>query len=132
MLKEKDSLTEQIIGSCFKVHKKLGPGYNEKIYQNALKLQLECDGLICECEKEYKVNYLDKFVGTLRIDLIIEKRVIVEIKAISTFVPKVFENQVISYLKSSQLDVGLLVNFGNNSCQIRRLMKSHNSHCKSL
>ena len=122
MLKERDKLTEQIIGSCFKVHKALGPGYNEKVYQNALKLQLTKDGLSCEYEKEFKVSYFNELVGKLRIDLIVESKVIVEIKSVSTFVPKVFENQVLSYLKSSQLDVGLLVNFGSHSCQIRRLM----------
>lgn len=121
---EKDRLTERIIGSCFKVHQELGPGYNEKIYQNALILQLKKDNLYSEYEKEYKVNYLNEMVGTLRIDLVVENKVIVEIKSVSTFIPKLFENQVLSYLKSSNLDVGLLVNFGNNSCQIRRLMKS--------
>jgi GxxExxY protein len=61
-------------------------------------------------------------VGNLKVDLLVEDRVIVEIKALTGDIPKVFESQVISYLKVTGLNVGLLINFGNKSCQVRRLM----------
>jgi GxxExxY protein len=61
-------------------------------------------------------------IGKFRADLVIEDKVIVELKAIEGRMPKIFESQVISYLKASNLNVGLLVNFGNRSCEVRRLM----------
>lgn len=121
-MKEKDPLTERIIGYCFKVHSELGPGFNEKIYHNALKLLFEKEGLQYETEKEFKVVYLDKLVGKFRADLVVGDKVIVELKSLTGNIPTVFEFQVLSYLKSSGLKVGLLVNFGNKSCQVKRLV----------
>jgi len=115
-----DPLTEKIIGVCFDVHKALGPGLKEKIYQNALEIAMGDVPLEYSTEKNYPVKYKDKRVGSLRVDLVIEGKVILEIKAISDPVPKVFENQILSYLKISGLKVGLLVNFGGKSCQVRR------------
>ena len=66
--------------------------------------------------------FCDKQVGILRVDLVVENKVIVEVKAITGNMPKVFEAQVLSYLKVSNYNVGLLINFGNKSCQVRRLM----------
>src|SRR3989338_10639170 len=100
----------------------LGPGFNEKIYHNALKLALKADNLSYETEKRYEVSYEDKQVGVLRIDLIVEDKVVVEVKAITGMIPKIFEAQVLSYLKITGYKVGLLINFGSKSCQIRRLM----------
>ena len=117
-----DSLTEKIIGCCYKVHNELGPGFNEKIYHNALESELEKTGLFFESEKEFKVNYGGKYVGKFRVDLVVENKVIVEIKAINAGFMKVFESQLVSYLKSSGLHTGLLVNFGNDSCKIKRMV----------
>ncbi|MCX5782358.1 MAG: GxxExxY protein [Elusimicrobia bacterium] len=121
-MEQKDQITEKIIGCCFNVHKVLGPGFNEKIYQNALKMQFEEQGIGFEIEKEYKVNYASKEVGKFRVDMVVEDKVIVEIKALAGNIAQIFEYQVISYLKSSGLKVGLLINFGNKSCQIKRIM----------
>lgn len=120
---ENDKLTEKIIGCCYNVHNELGPGYNEKIYQNALKSEFDRNNIKYETEKKYKVFYQNKHVGELRADLVVEDSVIVEIKALTGYIPKVFENQVISYLKTSCLHIGLLINFGNKSCRVRRLVK---------
>lgn len=117
-----DPLTEKIIAACFKIHRALGAGFNEKIYRNALKIAIEDLGLKCNTEKNYVVKYENQHVGNLRIDLIIEDKVIVEIKAISGIMPKVFEHQILSYLKISGLRVGLLVNFGESRCQIKRFV----------
>lgn len=121
-MEEKDPLTEKIIACCFRVHTELGPGFNEKIYHNSLKLVLKDTGLNYETEKEFGVFFKDKKVGSLRLDLIVENKVIVEVKALATVVPDVFKYQLLSYLKVSGLHVGLLINFGGKSCQVKRFM----------
>lgn len=130
---ERDPLTERIIGCCFKVHTELGPGFNEKIYQNALKLLLSEEGLLYKTEKEYEVPFMHKRVGKFRADLVVEDKVIVEIKSLNGKVPTIFQSQLLSYLKASGLQTGLLVNFGNKSCQVKRLIyksaKSYNNLC---
>jgi len=115
-------LTEKIIACCFDVHSELGPGFNEKIYHNAVKLALEKSGLQQETEKIFTVFFQNKKVGSLKLDLVVEKKIIVEIKAIIGDMPDIFKYQIISYLKIAKLNVGLLINFGNKSCQIKRFM----------
>ena len=121
-IKNRDPLTERIIACAYKVHSELGPGFNENIYHNALKIALEDQRLKHQTEKSFNVSFHGKAVGRLRLDLIIEGKVIVEIKTITGNIPFVFELQVLSYLKASKHKIGLLINFGNKSCQIRRLM----------
>jgi len=121
-MEERDPLTERIIACCFKVHSELGPGFNEKIYHNALILALKEGSLRYETEKEFIVYFQDKKIGALKLDLIVENKVIVELKSLTGNIPEVFKYQVLSYLKVSNLHVGLLVNFGNKSCQIKRFM----------
>lgn len=89
---ETDSITEKIIGCCFEIHRELGPGFNEKIYHNALKLLLEQKGLRYETEKEFEAFYLNKKVGSFRTDLVVEKQVIVEIKSLAGNIPMIFEH----------------------------------------
>jgi GxxExxY protein len=121
-MEESHSITKRIIGYCFEVHKEIGPGFNEKVYHNALKLLFEQKGLRYETEKEFEVFYLNKKVGSFRTDLIVENQVIVEIKSLAGNIPIIFEHQLISYLKASRLHVGLLINFGNKSCQVKRVV----------
>jgi len=118
----RDQLTEKIIACCFKVHSKLGPGFNENIYCNALKIALKESGLKYQAEKEFNVFFQDKKVGSLRLDLIVEDKVVIEVKALTGIIPEVFKCQLLSYLKVSNLHAGLLVNFGNKSCQIKRFI----------
>lgn len=89
---------------------------------NSLKIALEKLSLNCEAEKEFTVYFEGEIVGKFRVDLVVENNVIVEIKSIEGAIPKIFEAQVISYLKASRLKVGLLINFGNESCHVRRLI----------
>ena len=118
----KDPLTEKIIACCFRVHNELGPGFAEKIYHKALMIAFEDADLAYEAEKTFKVFFQDKKVGSFRLDLLVEGKVIVEIKALTGNVPEVFKYQVLSYLKASGLHVGLLINFGNKSCHIKRFV----------
>jgi GxxExxY protein len=122
VIKDKDPLTKRIIACAYEVHSELGPGFNEGIYHNALKIALEENGLRFETGKSFYVSFQGKHVGRLRLDLIIEDKVIIEVKALTGNIPTVSELQVLSYLKASGYKVGLLINFGNKSCQVRRLM----------
>jgi len=121
---ERDPVTEKIIAACFKVHNDLGPGFVEKIYFNALKIAFDKAEIHHEVEKEYFVSFNGKKIGKFRVDFLIETQVILELKVIEGRLPKIFESQVVSYLKAAGLTVGLLVNFGNRRCEIRRLMTS--------
>jgi len=120
---EYDALTHRIIGCCYKVHSSLGPGFNEKIYSKALQHQLRKEGLRFEAEKEFNVFFDEEFVGKFRCDVFVEGKVIVELKSVTGNLPKLFENQVLSYLKASKIQTGLLINFGNTSCEVKRISK---------
>lgn len=124
---DRDPITNQIIGYCYEIHTQLGPGFVERIYTNALKMIFDSNNIQYETEKEYPVKFNNKIIGKFRVDFIIEDKVIVEIKAVTGILPKIFETQVISYLKASKINVGLLVNFRNRRCEIRRLMLSPSS-----
>ena len=116
-----DSLTQKIIGCCFEVHRSLGPGFIEKIYAKALQLQLNKIGLNYKSEKEFNVYFQEQLVGKFRCDLFVEGTVIIELKSVTGIMPKLFQNQLISYLKASKTKTGLLINFGNSSCEVKRL-----------
>jgi len=122
VIKFKDPLTEKIIGCAYKVHRELGPGFSEGIYHNALKIALEENELKYQTEKGFNISFQGRYVGRLRLDLIVEDKIVIEVKALTGNLPTVYELQVLSYLKASGYKVGLLINFGNKSCQVRRLM----------
>jgi GxxExxY protein len=118
---ERDPVTEEIIAACYRVHNELGPGFTEKTYSKALQIALK-KIVKYETEKEFSVSFDSIKVGKFRADFVIADSIIVELKSIEGKLPKIFESQVISYLKASGLQVGLLVNFGNRRCEVRRLM----------
>jgi len=118
---EHDPLTEKIIACCFEVHRLLGLGFVEKIYSNALQHQLKLQSFNFVAEKEFNVFYKEQLVGNFRCDIFVENTVIVELKAVTGILPKLFQIQLLSYLKASKVKTGLLINFGNPSCEIKRL-----------
>ncbi len=118
---KKDLLTEKIIGLCFKIHTEIGPGFIEKIYHNALIVLLKEEKISYETEKHFDVLFMNNKIGKFRCDLLIENKVIVELKAINGFLPKIFDLQLLSYLKAAKIKTGLQINFGNKSCEIKRL-----------
>ncbi|MFH1022292.1 MAG: GxxExxY protein [Planctomycetota bacterium] len=118
----RDPLTQRIIAGCFQVHSTLGPGFRELVYQNALKAALKKEKLEFSTEQVFPVLFEGKKVGSLRLDLIVGGKVVVEVKAIAGDMPDIFHRQVISYLKVSGMHVGLLVNFGRASCHVRRIV----------
>jgi GxxExxY protein len=121
LVRGKDQLTERIIGCCFQVHRELGPGFPEKVYRSALTAALKAANLSVECEQRFSVMYQQRTVGEFRVDTLVERRVVVEVKAITGLMPKVFAAQLLAYLKAANIPVGLLVNFGNASCQVKRM-----------
>ncbi|MBQ8224742.1 MAG: GxxExxY protein [Bacteroides sp.] len=106
-----EDLTQKIISAFYEVHKTLGFGFLEQVYQNALYQELIDRGLNCECQKELKVYYKNKIVGTYKADMVVEDVVILELKAVSSLRIE-HEWQLINYLKATNLQVGLLLNFG--------------------
>jgi GxxExxY protein len=107
---EMDRLTEAIIGACIEVHKELGPGLTEGLYEEALCHELDLRGWRYERQVPVRVMYKGKHIGDNRIDLIVEERVIVELKSCDALGP-VHRAQIICYLQIRKLKVGLLVNF---------------------
>ena len=127
-----DPLTQRIIGCCFQVHGRLGPGFPEKIYQSALIRSMGAAGLAVEREQRFEVMFDEAPVGEFRVDLLVEGQVILEVKAVNGPMPRLFAAQVLAYLKAAQLPVGLLINFGNTSCEVKRFaLSSAKSSSKS-
>jgi len=106
-----------------KVHRTIGPGFPEIIYMRCLVIELKKSGLQCEIEVEQDIYYEGIKVGSRRLDLIVEHKVIVELKAVTEVEP-LFYNQIINYLKVFKIEVGLLINFGNTSLQYKRFANS--------
>lgn len=113
-------ITEQIIKAVIKVHRTLGPGFLESIYQNSLLIELESQGLRIEAEKPIVVTYEGRPVGNHRLDLVVEERIIVELKAIEDL-SQAHYAQLRSYLKASRLETGLLINFAKEKADFRRV-----------
>jgi GxxExxY protein len=121
-LKYKD-ITEKIIGASFEVHKFLGNGFQEMIYQRALAYEMRKSGLEFAREFEQDIFYkdLDEPIGIRRADFVVEGKVLVEIKAIIQL-EDVHLAQALNYLKAYKLEVGLLINFGSKSLTFKRLV----------
>lgn len=115
---EINDLTHKVIGCAYKVHNVLGPGFLEKVYENALKLELNRLGIESQQQGKLPVFYEGHVVGVYYPDLWVEKQLIVEIKAVPSLV-RHHDAQLIQYLVATGVDTGLLINFGT-SVQIRR------------
>jgi GxxExxY protein len=121
-LKYKD-ITEKIIGASFEVHKFLGNGFQEVIYQRALEWEFKQAGLDFDREIEQDIFYkqLVKPIGTRRADFVVENKVLVKLKAVIQL-EDVHLAQTLNYLKAYRLEVGLLINFGSKSMTFKRLV----------
>lgn len=113
-------LTQEIIAACYEVHNILGPGLEERFYRDALAYELELRGLRVRREQEFAVNYKGKRLGGHRVDLIVEDKIVVELKAVTGKLLNVHIAQTVSERRASGLPVALLVNFGDGSVQVRR------------
>jgi len=115
------NISRDIIGAAIKVHKTLRSGYTENIYHRALEHELELREIPYETEKDIKIIYKGKIIGDYKIDLLINDRIVVELKAVQEFC-NAHISQVISYLKATRLNVGLLLNFSKSKLEIRRVV----------
>ena len=115
-------VTEQVIGAAFEVWKELGYGYLEKVYENALIVELGLRGIKAEQQHEIEVYYKGVLVGKYVADVLAQDKVIVELKAEKEYNAK-HEAQLLNYLKATGIRVGLLLNFGEKKCEFKRLVK---------
>jgi len=118
------ALTGDIIGAAMEVYNRLGPGFLESVYEEALAVELGVKKIRFERQKELPVFYRDKKIKTFICDLLIEKQVIVELKAIKAL-SEIEQVQLTSYLKASRINVGLLINFGGRSLTFKRMICSN-------
>ena len=123
-LKHKD-ITQKIIGAAFEVHKFLGNGFQEVIYQRALAVEMRKTGLEFDREIEQDIYYKDfpKPIGKRRADFVVAQKVLVELKAIAVL-EDIHVVQTLNYLKAYRLEVALLINFGEKSLKYKRLILS--------
>ena len=111
-------LSQKIISCAYNVHNELGQGFLEKVYKNALSIELEEAGIKHEVETPLKVLYHSKVVGEYFADMIVDNKIIVEVKAVTKLNP-VHEVQLVNYLKATGINVGLLINFAK-SVEVKR------------
>lgn len=116
-----EELTYQIIGAALEIYNVLGPGFLEKVYQNALEKELEKRNLKFSSQKYHHIRYKGIIISKYKPDLIVENRVILELKALNELDQRLVEKQIISYLKVTNYKVALLFNFGSNRLVYRRI-----------
>ncbi|MBN2278967.1 MAG: GxxExxY protein [Candidatus Marinimicrobia bacterium] len=109
---ELNKITEKIIGCSIEVHRALGPGLLESVYEKALCIELDEKGINFEKQKVLPVNYKNQEIGEFRIDIVVENSVVVELKSVERFDPA-FESQILSYMKLGNYKIGLLINFNS-------------------
>jgi len=114
-------LTEQIIGAAFEVYRHLGYGFLEKVYQRAMKVELEARGLAAEIEAKIKVYYKGVIVGDYQADVFVKQSVLVELKVAKEY-QRADEPQLLNELKATGIKVGLLINFGRTKAEFKRLV----------
>lgn len=121
---EERELTEKIIGCAMKVHSTLGPGFLESGYQKALAHKLQKAGLKVECEKTITVHYDGVVVGDFSADMLVEDKVMLELKANQALAPA-NEVQLVNYLAATGIEVGLLLNFGAERLEFKRKTRTY-------
>ena len=115
-----EEVTRRIIGAAMKVHGTMGNGFQEVIYQRALAIEMEYDGLSFEREKTMEIHYRDIPIGERRVDFFVEGSILLELKAIIQL-EDVHYAQAMNYLEAYHMEIGLLINFGARSLQFKRL-----------
>ena len=117
-----EDLSKKIIACAFKVHNKMGFGYAESIYEKCLGIELSRASIKYEVQYPINVYYDDIMVGSYFADMFIEEKIMVELKSVSKLV-KGHEVQLVNYLTSTKIDVGLLINFGPEKVDVKRKVR---------
>jgi GxxExxY protein len=120
-------ITSTILHSCFEVINELGTGFLESVYKNALVISLREKGKFVEIEKNYEIYFKNERIGFYRADIVVEGSVIVELKCCKSLSPE-NQAQLINYLKAANVATGLLVNFGNQKLEYKRLYHPQIKH----
>ena len=118
-MKRDYDLAGKVIGAAMEVHRCLGPGFMESVYENALTIELASSKIIAERQKPIEVKYKEQCVGNFVADLVVDQTLIVELKAVQTILP-IHEVQLVNYLTATGLDEGVLLNFGSESLQFKK------------
>jgi GxxExxY protein len=118
---EFEPLSHRIIEAAINVHRELGPGFIESIYHRAMEVSLRKAELFYETEKEIRIYFADVDVGCHRLDLVVEREIVVELKAVKAF-EDIFFVKLKSYLKATGLHVGLLMNFNSPALIVKRVV----------
>ncbi|MVM34676.1 GxxExxY protein [Spirosoma sp. HMF4905] len=118
-----DNLTHQIIAAAYAVHNELGPGFLEKVYENALYVELLNRSILAEQQVSVPVFYQQIQVGDYVADMLVEQQVLIELKAVEAIHTK-HEAQLVNYLTATGLDIGLLINFGS-SVTVKRKYRTY-------
>lgn len=121
---EDEALTEMIIGCAMKVHRTLGPGFLESVYENAFAHEMRKAGLRVECQAPIQVRYDDVVVGDFYADMRVENRVLIENKAVLTL-NTAHEVQLVNYLTATSVEIGLLINFGAARLEFKRKHRTY-------
>jgi GxxExxY protein len=116
-----EELSSRILGAAVEVHKALGPGFLEAIYQRAMEVALEHRGIRFQRQKEVHVYFEGEDLGVQRLDLVVEEQIILELKAVKAF-EDIHFSQLKSYLKATGLHVGLLLNFNASTLVTKRVV----------
>jgi GxxExxY protein len=116
-----NEITYEINGAVFEINRVLGSGFLEKVYQNALMVELESRGLKAESQVPIKVLYKDNVVGEYIADILVEEKVIVELKTVKSL-DRIHEAQLLNYLKATGIQIGLLINFTHPKAEIKRMV----------
>jgi GxxExxY protein len=116
-----EPLSGQIIEAAIEVHRDLGPGFLEKVYESALKVALRRRGIVYEAQKPVTIFFQGEEVGVHHLDLLVESRIVVELKAVKALEDLHFA-QVRSYLKATGLRIGLLMNFNTPTLTVKRIV----------
>lgn len=121
-----EDLTRRIIGAAMEVHKHLGNGFQEVVYQRALSIELNLQNIEHQREKEMSLSYKGYDIGTRRVDFFVEEKIMVEIKALINL-EDVHLAQAMNYVEAYNMEIGLLINFGAKSLQFKRVHNNKKS-----
>ena len=115
-------LTGSVIGCAFEVINELGSGFLEAVYEKAMVIALSDAGVLVEAQQPVKVKFRGKVIGNYNVDLLVERKLIVELKTVKSLAPQ-HHAQLINYLQATGIEVGLLINFGNPKLEFKRFTR---------
>jgi GxxExxY protein len=118
-MKTNYDLAGKVIGAAMEIHRCLGPGFLESVYEKALVIELEASKFTVEKQKPLQVIYKDQCIGDFIADIIVDKQLIIELKSVQSILP-IHEVQLVNYLNATAIDEGLLLNFGTDSLQFKK------------